>query len=89
MVVSRWNTVCHVAHGAWSDEEMTQNSILGGNQLKAVRMMLESLVPKLKNQRVLWFSDNQNVARILETGSKKSLLQKEAIAVFTIVILID
>ena len=31
MVVSRWNMVCHVAHGAWSDKEMTQNFILGGN----------------------------------------------------------
>ena len=73
---------CHVAHGAWSEVEMTQSSTW--RELKAVRMVLESLLPKLKNKRVRWFSDNQNVVRILETGSKKPLLQKEAIAVFSI-----
>ena len=73
---------CHVAHGAWSEVEMTQSSTW--RELKAVRMVLESLLPKLKNERVRWFSDNQNVVWILETGSKKPLLQKEAISVFSI-----
>ena len=68
---------CHVAHGVWSEEEMTHSSTW--KELKV-------LVPKLKNERVLWFSDNQNVVRILETGNKKPLLQKEAIAVFTIAV---
>ena len=41
-------------------------------------------IAQTKNERVRWFSDNQNVVWILETGSKKPLLQKEAIAVFSI-----
>ena len=73
---------CHVAHGAWSEEEIAQSSTW--RELRAVRMVLESLVPKLKNERVRWFSDNQNVVRILEIGSKKPQLQEEALAVFSI-----
>ena len=45
-------------------------------------MVLESLIPKLKNERIRWFSDNQNVVRILDIGSKNSSLQEEALAVF-------
>ena len=73
---------CHIAHGSWTAEEMTQSSTW--RELRAVRMVLESLIPKLKNERVRWFSDNQNVVRILDIGSKKPHLQKEALAVFTI-----
>jgi len=42
------------------------------------------VVPKLKIERVKWFSDNQNVVGILEIGSKSPLLQEEALAVFSI-----
>ena len=73
---------CHIAHGAWSAEEMAKSSTW--RELKAVRMTLESLVSKLKNERVKWFSDNQNVVRILQTGSKKPQLQEESLAVFSI-----
>ena len=71
----------YVAHGAWSIEEMAQSSTW--RELKAVRMTLQSLVSKLKNERVKWFSDNQNVVRILEIGSRKPNLQEEALAVFS------
>ena len=47
-------------------------------------MVLESLISKLRNHRIRWFSDNQNVVRILEVGSKKPQLQEEALAVFSI-----
>ena len=73
---------CHAANGAWSKEEMAQSSTW--RELKAVRKVLESLLPKLKNERVQWFSDNQNVVRILNIGSKKPHLQKEALAVFSL-----
>ena len=72
---------CHVAHGSWSKEKMTQSSTW--KELREVRVVLESLLPKLKNERVHWFSDNQNVVRILDIGSKKPDLQKEALALFT------
>ena len=32
---------------------------------------LETTAHKLSNMRVKWFTDNQNVARIIEVGSKK------------------
>ena len=71
---------CYVAHGAWSADESLRSSTW--RELKAVRMVLESLLPKLQNQRIRWFSDNQNVVRILDVGSKNPLLQKEALGVF-------
>jgi len=72
----------HIAHGVWSAEEMTQSSTW--RELAAVRRVLESLDSKLKNQRIKWFSDNQNVIRILEMGSKKPSLQKEGLEVFSL-----
>ena len=73
---------CHAANGAWSEEEMAQSSTW--RELKAMQKVLESLLPKLKNEQVRWFSDNQNVVRILNIGSKKPHLQKEALAVFSL-----
>ena len=60
---------CHIAHGAWSEDQSAKSSTL--RELRAVWMVLEFLIPKLKNERILWFSDNQNVVRIMEIGSKK------------------
>ena len=53
-------------------------------ELKAMWMVLESLIPKLKNERIRWFSDNQNVVRIMEIGSQIPELQEEAFAIFSI-----
>ena len=46
--------------------------------------MLESFQSQLANERVRWFSDNQNVARIVMYGSSKADLQAEALAIFSI-----
>ena len=69
---------CHIAKGRWSEEEAKQR-----REIKAVRLVLESLIPKLKNERIRWFSDNQNVVRILQVGSKKGHLQQEVLAIFS------
>ena len=53
-----------VAHGQWSQENALQSSTF--HELKAVRLVLESIANKLMNARVRWFSDNQNVVHILE-----------------------
>ena len=50
----------HMAQGLWTQDEATSSSTW--RELKAVRMVLESLVEKLTNQ---------NVAQILQNGSKK------------------
>ena len=70
-----------MAQGLWTHDEVTHSSTW--RELRAVRMVLESLMEKLKNQCVRWFTDNQNVVRILKTGSKKQELQCEALAIFS------
>ena len=54
------------------------------SELCAVRLVLESLLSKHANERVRWFIDNQNVARILLVGSKTAKLQEKAYTIFSI-----
>ena len=46
---------CHIAHGAWSEDQTAT-----WRELRAVWMVLESLVPKLKNERIRWLSCRQS-----------------------------
>ena len=71
-----------VAHGHWDPLEAKESSTW--RELRAVRLVLESLMSKLQNCTVRWFTDNQNVARILQVGSRTPLLQKEALLVFSL-----
>ena len=70
-----------VANGQWSPSEAGQSSTW--RELRAVRMVLESFQSKLKNKRVHWFTDNQNVVRIVQCGSKQPSLQIEALGIFS------
>ena len=63
-----------IVHGQWSGWEAQQSSTWG--ELKAVHTVLQALAPKLQNERLRWFTDNQNVVRIVLHGSKKPLLQE-------------
>ena len=69
---------CHIAQGQWLPEEANQSS-----ELRAVRQVLEAFAVKLRNERVRWYTDNQNVTRIIVTGSKNPSLQQEALAIFS------
>ena len=71
-----------VAHGQWSQQEMANSSTW--RELCAVQRVLESLAPKLRNERLRWFSDNQNVVRILTVGSRQANLQTLALNIFTL-----
>ena len=71
----------HIAQGMWP-EESTRSSTW--RELRAVRVVLDALATKLANERVRWFTDNQNVVRILTVGSKKADLQEQALAIFSI-----
>ena len=53
-------------------------------ELRAVRLVLESLVSKLSNKWVCWFTDNQNVYRVIMYGSKKPNLHAEALTIFSV-----
>ena len=70
-----------VVTGQWSEEETNQSSTW--RELKAVRLVLDTICQKVENYRVRWFTDNQNVARIVLYGSRKPILQEEALAIFT------
>ena len=71
----------HIAHGQWLPHERIQSSTW--RELKAVHNILNSLTDKLANQRIRWFTDNQNVVRIMNKGSRNLLLQQEASATLT------
>ncbi len=71
-----------VAYGQWAAEEAIQSSTW--RELTAVLRVLAAMAPKLSNTRVRWFTDNQNVVRILLVGSKKALLQAMALKVFAL-----
>ena len=47
-------------------------------EILAVRKVLQYFGPKLPGLCVKWHTDNQNVARIIGVGSRKSGLQSEA-----------
>ncbi len=62
-----------VAYGQWTAEEESQSS--RWCKLTAVLRVLAAVATKLSNMRVRWFIGNQNVARILQMGSRKAQLQ--------------
>lgn len=71
-----------VAHGHWAVTEAGKSSTW--RELVAVARVLEPIAHRLCGERVRWFTDNQNVVRILTVGSKKPELQQEAIHVFAL-----
>ena len=40
------------------------------------------LSEKVNERRIRWFSDNQNVVRIVQYGSRQAILQSEALSIF-------
>ena len=62
-----------VAHGQWSVYEASLSSTW--RELKAVALVLCSFAQKLAGHRGKWFTDNQNVVRIVESRSKRQHLQ--------------
>ena len=68
--------------GVWSHEEMRSSSTF--REILAVKFVLLSLVNQLSGLTVKWFTDNQNVPRIISSGSSKGHLQSEALSIFSI-----
>ena len=71
-----------VVNGQWFIDESTQSSTW--HELRAVRLVLESFQSKLENERVRWFTDNQNVVIIVQHGSRVPSLQVEALTIFAV-----
>jgi hypothetical protein len=70
----------HIVHRQWSDIETLKSSTW--RELRVVTQSLKAAAHKLSNHRIKWFSDNQNVVRIVRVGSRKEELQKEALAIY-------
>ena len=70
-----------VANGQWSPKDARQSSTW--RELCAVRLVLEAFQSKLENEWVRWFTDNQNVVRIMQCGSRLPVLQAEALKIFS------
>ena len=68
--------------GVWSADLAKESSTM--REILAVRKFLQSFAPKLAGLCVKWHMGNQNVARIIDVGSRKSGLQSEAKRIFEI-----
>ena len=66
--------------GTWSDKEIRTSSTL--RKILAVKFVLLSLLDQLSGLTVKWFRDNQNVTRIVSSGSSKGDLRSEALSNF-------
>ena len=64
----------------WSDFEKAQSSTF--RELLAVSLSMKAFEESLKAQAVTWFTDNQNVVRIVNSGSKTPALQELAMDIY-------
>ena len=61
----------------WSDFESSRSSAF--RELLAVSLSLQAFIESFEAQTVVWHTDNQNVAHIVNIGSKVPALQKVAL----------
>lgn len=73
-----------IAHGQWTQLEALQSSTW--RELSAVLRVLRSVISKLRNVRVRWFTDNQTVVHILKVGSRQQKLQNIAVEILSLTI---
>ena len=62
-----------VCQGHWLEGDRGRSSTW--RELKAIQNMLLAIGKNLCNHRVQWYTDNQNIIRILDRGSRKQDLQ--------------
>ena len=70
----------NVFHQNWSDFEKSQSSTF--RELLAVSLSLKAFTESLQAQSVTWLTDNQNVVRIVNCGSRVPSLQDPAMGIF-------
>ena len=68
------------SYSAWTAEEAARSSTW--RELQTVYVALSSMIPLLKQKAVLFYTDNQNVVRILQKGSSKADLQAIVMKLF-------
>ena len=70
----------HIFHMTWSEYERGLSSTW--RELKAIEQALMTFSSRLQGRSLKWFTDNQNCARIVESGSTKFDLQTLAFNIF-------
>ena len=70
------------AVGSWSEEESVQSSTF--RELRAARLVLQSMASQLEGKEVRHRTDNQSAERIMTVGSRNPDLHKEAILLYKI-----
>lgn len=70
-----------IVHRMWTPEESLQSSTF--RELKAVETTIVSLISKIRNRTVKLYTDNQNVVKIIKSGSMKKSLHDIAINIFS------
>ena len=73
-----------VSYGQWTCQEAEHSSTW--RELSAVLRVLQAVSEKLLNYHVRWFTDNQNVVRILQVGSRKPELHAIALKVLALAV---
>ena len=68
------------AVGSWSEEESCMSSTF--REIKAARLVLESLALQLAGKEIRHRTDNQGTARIMSVGSRIPELHREAILIY-------
>lgn len=71
-----------IARGSWQQEDAGRSSTF--RELKAVRLVLESLANRLSFKECKHRTDNQNTCSIMCIGSNNQDLQQEAVKIFAI-----
>ena len=76
-----WNMVAVLSLGSGQSRRLDR--VLRDISLQQLSyIVLESFAEKLHNQRLHWFTDNQNVVRFVLRGNRKSIVQVKALAIF-------
>ena len=71
-----------VSQHFWSEEQKSMSSTW--RELKAVHLMLQSMMHVLRGHTIKWYSDNQAVIAIIDHGSTREHLQVLAVQIFYI-----
>ena len=72
----------HEVTGSWQEHQKLYSSTL--RELLAVKYVIISLIAKLNGSSIKWYTNNKNVALILNISSKKQHLQSEIMQIFNI-----
>ena len=71
-----------ISHGHWSAQEAVKSSMW--RELKGGFQFCNLFAQELQGHSVKWYTDNQNVVRIVQVGSKKPHLQEGAMSILQI-----